>query len=84
MCAQNLCLGERKTNLIVSLIGKKLICFACRFGKKGAGKKGFHKMTDASKKKFMNAIFGEKCYFEQQIIFLQFFTFQKFYSSSLY
>merc|ERR1719397_2053910 len=31
-----------------------------RFGKKGAGKKGFHKMTDASKKKFMNAIFGEE------------------------
>ena len=30
-----------------------------RFGKKGGGKKGFHKMTDASKKKFMNAIFGE-------------------------
>merc|ERR1719400_1682733 len=30
-----------------------------RFGKKGAGNKGFHKMTDASKKKFMNAIFGE-------------------------
>ena len=24
----------------------------------------------------MNAIFGEKCYFEQQIIFLPFFTFQ--------
>jgi len=31
-----------------------------KFGKKGAGKKGFHKMTDASKKKFMNAIFGEE------------------------
>ena len=31
----------------------------CRFGKKGSSKKGFHKMTDASKKKFMNAIFGE-------------------------
>merc|ERR1719445_1136585 len=29
-----------------------------RFGKKG-GKKGFHKMNDGSKKKFMNAIFGE-------------------------
>jgi hypothetical protein len=31
-----------------------------KFGKKGGGKKGFHKMTDASKKKFMNAIFGEE------------------------
>jgi len=30
-----------------------------RFGKKGGGKKGFHKMNDGSKKKFMNAIFGE-------------------------
>jgi len=30
-----------------------------RFGKKG-GKKGFHKMNDGSKKKFMNAIFGEE------------------------
>lgn len=29
------------------------------FPKKG-GKKGFHKMNDASKKKFMNAIFGEE------------------------
>merc|ERR1719369_1353716 len=29
-----------------------------RFGKKG-GKKGFHKMNDGSKKKFMTAIFGE-------------------------
>jgi len=29
-----------------------------RFGKKGGGKKGFHKMNDASKKKFMSAIFG--------------------------
>jgi len=29
-----------------------------RFGKKGSGKKGFHKMNDASKKKFMSAIFG--------------------------
>jgi len=31
-----------------------------KFGKKGSSKKGFHKMTDASKKKFMNAIFGEE------------------------
>merc|ERR1711962_1509608 len=31
-----------------------------RVGKKGSSKKGFHKMTDASKKKFMNAIFGEE------------------------
>merc|ERR1740123_1654996 len=31
-----------------------------KFGKKASGKKGFHKMTDASKKKFMNAIFGEE------------------------
>ena len=30
-----------------------------RFGKKGSGKKGFHKMNDQSKKKFMAAIFGE-------------------------
>jgi len=30
-----------------------------RFGKKGSGKKGFHKMNDQSKKKFMSAIFGE-------------------------
>jgi len=29
-----------------------------RFGKKGSGKKGFHKMNDQSKKKFMSAIFG--------------------------
>ena len=29
-----------------------------RFGKKGSGKKGFHKMNDQSKKKFMAAIFG--------------------------
>ena len=29
-----------------------------KFGKKGGGKKGFHKMNDASKKKFMSAIFG--------------------------
>ena len=29
-----------------------------KFGKKGSGKKGFHKMNDQSKKKFMNAIFG--------------------------
>merc|ERR1719195_787531 len=29
-----------------------------RFGKKGGGKKGFHKMNDQSKKKFMSAIFG--------------------------
>ena len=29
-----------------------------RFGKKG-GKKGFHKMNEGSKKKFMTAIFGE-------------------------
>jgi len=29
-----------------------------RFGKKGGGKKGFHKMNDQSKKKFMAAIFG--------------------------
>jgi len=31
-----------------------------RFGKKGGGKKGFHKMNDQSKKKFMSAIFGEE------------------------
>eukprot|EP00091_Calanus_sinicus_P012385 TRINITY_DN2794_c0_g1_i8.p1 TRINITY_DN2794_c0_g1~~TRINITY_DN2794_c0_g1_i8.p1 ORF type:complete len:1021 (-),score=324.23 TRINITY_DN2794_c0_g1_i8:613-3675(-) len=31
-----------------------------RFGKKGSGKKGFHKMNDQSKKKFMSAIFGEE------------------------
>merc|ERR1719414_1782385 len=31
-----------------------------KFGKKGGGKKGFHKMNDQSKKKFMNAIFGEE------------------------
>lgn len=30
-----------------------------RFGK-GGGKKGYHKLTDASKKKFMAAIFGEE------------------------
>lgn len=30
-----------------------------RFGKKG-GKKGFHKMNEGSRKKFMNAIFGEE------------------------
>ena len=29
-----------------------------RFGKKGGGKKGFHKMNEGSKKKFMTAIFG--------------------------
>ena len=60
------------------MFGKKFICFAFRFGKKGAGKKGFHKMTDASKKKFMNAIFGENCNFEQWIIFLIFFAFQNY------
>merc|ERR1719400_2119630 len=27
-----------------------------KFGKKGGGKKGFHKMNDARKKKFMSAI----------------------------
>ena len=32
-----------------------------KFGKKGSGKKGFHKMNDQSKKKFMNAIFGKFC-----------------------
>merc|ERR1719339_536845 len=31
-----------------------------RFGKKGSGKEGFHKMNDQSKKKFMSAIFGEE------------------------
>jgi len=31
-----------------------------KFGKKGGGKKGFHKMNDQSKKKFMSAIFGEE------------------------
>ena len=30
------------------------------FPKKKGGKKGFHKMNDQSKKKFMNAIFGEE------------------------
>merc|ERR1719190_317475 len=31
-----------------------------KFGKKGSSKKGFHKMNDQSKKKFMAAIFGEE------------------------
>ena len=40
-------------------VANSVLIIFCRFGKKGSSKKGFHKMTDASKKKFMNAIFGE-------------------------
>ena len=40
-------------------VANSVLIILCRFGKKGSSKKGFHKMTDASKKKFMNAIFGE-------------------------